>query len=127
MRYRILLGIFLAATVGFFLHVAMSSYIGPYISQEMAGKNVLHPPYPFFVNFIAYLTAILPVSGWAILFYLVYDRIPSNNFVWKGLLFSCLILFLKGDLIRQQVMSYIVGNPLHVAIIQSLDPLVRTF
>jgi hypothetical protein len=104
--------------------VGLSGVIGSYVQESMAGIDVLQPPYSFWITVMAFMTAVLPVTAWAILFLLVYDRIPFENMVMKGLTFSSLILLLKGDLIRQQIMGYAVGNPLHVVLVQSLDPLL---
>jgi hypothetical protein len=124
MNYRLILGILCSTIFGFFLHVELSGAIGSYVQRSMAGINVLQPPYPFWITAIAFVTAVLPVTAWAILFLFVYDRIPFENAVMKGLTFSSLILLLKGDLLRQQIMGYVVGNPFHVVLIQSLDPLL---
>jgi hypothetical protein len=88
MNYRLILGILCSTVLGFFLHVELSGAIGSYVQRSMAGINVLQPPYPFWITAIAFVTAVLPVTAWAILFLLVYDRIPCKSVVMKGLIYS---------------------------------------
>ncbi len=90
----------------------------------MKNVTILHPPYPFAINFWAYVTAILPGIGIVILYYLLNPHLKFKNRIVKGFIFSLLLLLAEGELIRPLVMNILVGNPIKIALIQQLQTLV---
>ena len=85
----------------------------------MANIHILHPDqYGFKVTFFAYLTLLIPASGIAFLYYFTGKDLPFNSRIVKGILLGIFLLLVKGDLIRQPIMDYLVGNPIIVVFLQ---------
>ncbi len=113
-----ILATLLASGVGMALHVFLLQTVTPLITHAMQGISIPQPPYSAIINLFAFITALLPVSGLAFLYYWIGDYIPAQSRLGKGLLLGFSFLFLKGDLIRQPLMNLLVGNPWEVVLLQ---------
>lgn len=112
----------LAGVLAVVLHIVIGTHVGGAVSVMMRGRHVLMPPYPANITITAIATAVLPGIGMTILYSLVVDRLPGGKWYLKGLCFSVLILFAKGELVRQPLMDLLIGNPIQVVLLQRLEP-----
>jgi hypothetical protein len=117
---RILVASVVAAIVALTVHILLQQWAQPIISERMRGIEVLRPPYGAFVTGVAYVTAVVPAIVAAILFYYGAHLLPARSRLGKGLWLGVLILLLKGDLVRQPVMNFLIGNPPSVVVLNDL-------
>ena len=122
---RVVLATAVASAAGFGIHVLYGQgwaldYIG---AAARAGRlnGVVREPYPTYVVIIAGLTALIPTFGKVLVFLLVRDRLPGRAAYVKGLAFGLLLLMINDALIRLPIMNVVVGNPVDVMFIQSLE------
>lgn len=86
-----------------------------------------HAPYDALITTVAGVTAILPVVGVLILFLLIKPRLPIRNPVVQGILLAALLLLMEGELIRQPLMNWLVGNPPFVVLLELLKVWIPRF
>lgn len=113
-----ILSIFLAAAVGLGCHVFLLKLITFIINKQMIGVQILHPPYPVFINIAAYVTMIFPAAGMVIVYYFLAPYFSFDSKILRGLCLAALILLVKGELIRAPIMNILVGNPIKIALLQ---------
>lgn len=115
----IILSTIIAGLVGMGVHIFLSSHLQTIIATAMAGKEILHPPYPSSIKIWAFLTALLPALGTSIIYYLLLPYLRRFQLpIVRGILFTALMLFAEGALIRQPIMNILVGNPVWLALLQ---------
>jgi hypothetical protein len=108
-----------AGIVGFGLHVFLLQATQPAIEHLMQGIHISQPPYSPTITFFAGITALLPVAGLVLLYYWFGQYLPAQTRVGKGLWLGFMVLFIKGDLLRQPFMDLLVGNPWKVVLLQN--------
>lgn len=115
----------LAAAIGFLIHVLYGQGIAIEYVQRAAedGRldDVIKQPYPTSVAVIAALTALIPAFGKVFVYILIQDKLPSQRKIIKGIIFGVLLLFVGDHLLRMPLMGLVIGNPLDVVIIQSIE------
>lgn len=117
----------LFGVLGFFIHVALGSTVQAVVAENMKGVAILKPPYGPLITSIAGLTALIPALFSLVLYMVIRKQIPGKAPLIKGLFFGALILLLKGQLIRQPLMNYLVGNPLWVVVLQQSEIWLANF
>jgi hypothetical protein len=118
--FRILVVSAVAAIVALTLHILIQQWSQPIISANMVGVEVARPPYGLLITGVAYVTAMVPAIVAAILFYYAGRLLPARTRFGKGLWLGVLILLLKGDLVRQPMMNFLIGNPPTVVVLNDL-------
>jgi hypothetical protein len=113
--------------VGLSLHIFLQRVIPIHVSELMEGIIVLTPPYPWFVNVLAYVTAIFPVIGLMAIYHLINSHLPSKGRLAKGIVFGLLMLLVQGLLIREPVMNLLVGNGLEVTLLTEISSCLPRF
>lgn len=96
-KIRTVMGILLAGFISEFIH-------------RHVGYGVTN--YNLFIDGIAYLTKPLEAVGVAIIYYFIGDRLPGRSPVYHGMLLGLLMLLVKGQLIRQPLMNFLLPNTL---------------
>jgi hypothetical protein len=114
------------SVIGLTTHIYLQKFATPLISNFMAGKTVVQPPYPFNVLVSAYATAILPVAGLLIIYNLISSSLKFDSRILKGLVFGGLVLLSEGKLIREPVMNAVVGNPWEVVLLDQIQSWLPT-
>jgi len=117
---RLLVAAIVAAIVALSLHIFLQQWTQPIIAHLMIGVEVARPPYGPLITTAAYVTAVVPALVAAVLFYYGAHLLPSRSRIAKGLLLGGLIILIKGDLIRQPIMNFLIGNPLPVVALTDL-------
>jgi hypothetical protein len=121
---RIVCATFLATAITFTIHVLYGRGLAENYVQyaaQLGRIKIISEPYPFFVVAIASITALIPTSGKVALYFLVRHILPGRSRIVKGLWFGILLLAIGDGLIRNPIMSFVVGNPVDVVFVQSLE------
>lgn len=104
--------------IGLSTHIYLLKVISPIIAERMQGIVIKKPPYDMVITTIAYVTFVLPTIGTVLVYYFIQNFLPGKSRILKGILFGILILLVKGELFRQPIMNYMVGNPITITLIQ---------
>lgn len=122
---RIVLATAVASAAGFGIHVLCGQgWALEYATRAaQAGRlgGVLREPYPTYVVVVAALTTLIPTLGKVLVFLLVRDRLPGRTALMKGLAFGLLLLLINDALLRLPIMNVVIGNPVDVMLVQSLE------
>ena len=114
-----------AVTLIFFVfHVVYGQgWVADYVQRAAeAGRLsvILQQPYPTWFVTVASATAAVAVLAKVVAFHLVGSLLPGS--IWfRGILFGCVLLLLEGELARMPLMNYLVGNPIDVVMLQSIE------
>ncbi len=107
----------LASCSAFIIHVLTVEWLPSWISQQMSGRNIT-PSWD--VRYVAALTSIEYGIG-AVLLYLAARQTLMRHIVfYRAVFLSVCLAMVSGALIRQPLMDVVVGNPLHVTMVQNL-------
>lgn len=124
-KTRILLATIVAATIGFAIHVFYGQGLAmeyvQSVAQEGRLSGIIRQPYPAWLVTVAATTALIPTFGKVLLYLLLQDKLPASSNTGRGLLFGLVLLVIDDALLRAPVMSVIVGNPIDVMLVQSLE------
>lgn len=106
----------IAALLSLTAHIYVMKLAQPYIDAIIQqateqGININPDPstYSFIVVGAAYLTAILMVAAYVFLYYHAQHLIPGKTKFTKTLVVVAILFGLKGDLVRQPIMNFIVS------------------
>ncbi len=72
------------------------------------------------IRYIAGVTSLEYGIAAIVLYYLARDKLIVFGKLKAALLFSVLLMALHGAFLRQPFMDYMVGNPIHVVLVQNL-------
>jgi hypothetical protein len=124
-KTRILLATLVATIIGFTIHVLYGQGLAmEYVqtaAQEGRLNEIIRQPYPTWLITIAAITALIPTFGKVLLYVLIQDRLPATGKTARGLLFGLVLLAIDDALLRIPIMSVVVGNPVDVMLVQSLE------
>lgn len=124
-KARILLATIVAASIGFAIHVLYGQGLAiEYVqsaAQEGRLNEIIQQPYPACLVAVAAITALIPTFGKVLLYVLIQDKLPASNNIGRGLLFGLVLLVIDDALLRKPIMSVVVGNPLDVMLVQSVE------
>jgi hypothetical protein len=97
-------------------HIYMMKLVQPYIDaimQQASQQGINFNPDPSSYSFIvvgaAYLTAILMIAAYVFLYYHAQYMIPGKTNLTKIVAVTAILFCLKGDLIRQPIMNFIMN------------------
>ena len=107
----------LASLSGFIIHVVSVEWLPSWIASQMNGIEI-KPSWA--VRYVAAATSVEYGIATVILYSLVRERINKAGLIKASLLLSALLLALDALLIRQPLMDFLVGNPIHVVLVQNL-------
>ncbi|EKD54747.1 MAG: hypothetical protein ACD_60C00048G0010 [uncultured bacterium] len=111
-KIRFLIGVVLAGVVAEFIHTNV-------------GMPATH--YNTFIDLVAYLTKPLQALGAAIIYYLMGDRLPTQSRFLRGIILGLLILLVKGQLIREPLMNFLLPNTMTEVLLQSTQVWLSNF
>ncbi len=111
-----LLILVLTAGVGFIIHVIEVEWLAAWVSQQMAGQSVA-PSWE--VRYVAMALSIEHSLAMFIIYLLLRLKIGHLHTAIQILALSGLTLAFKSLLLRQPIMDYLIGNPLHVVALQN--------
>jgi len=105
----------LAAATGFCLHVFSAEWVQHRVATLMDGKEVMSS---WDVRIPAAISSIEIGLGAALCYWLIRSRFPNLGWFRGGLCLTALVLMIKGNLIRQPLMNFLIGNPIEVVAVQ---------
>ncbi len=107
----------IASCSAFVIHVLTVEWLPNWISQQMIGKNITAS---WDVRYVAALTSIEYGIGAVLLYLAARQTLMRHKVFYRAVFLSACLAMVSGAFIRQPLMDVVVGNPLHVAIIQNL-------
>ncbi|MEZ0261540.1 MAG: hypothetical protein ACAH80_11055 [Alphaproteobacteria bacterium] len=126
-RFRFPLVVLIAAFVGLVAHVRLEVWAMPLISKMTANLGPPDEQYPNLIIFMAYATACISVGLVAFLYRHLGQYMPVKKKWQRVLLLAAIVLEIKGDLIRQPVMDFIVNvtqgleTPFQFVVVNQMD------
>jgi len=125
--FRFPLAVGIAAFLALWSHVLLETWAQPLIAAMTA--NILPPEesYPRLIIFMAYATACVSVGLIAFLYHHLGQYMPVRKKWLRVLLLAAIVLEIKGDLIRQPVMDFIVNvtldleTPFKFVVVNQMD------
>lgn len=105
----------LSSIAGFCLHVFSAEWLQHWIAARMEGRAMVSS---WDVRVPAAISAIEIGLGASLTYWLLRSRFPALGWARGGLCLAGLILMIKGNLIRQPLMNFLVGNPVEVVAVQ---------
>jgi len=121
---RIATSAVLAAIIAFSIHVFYGQNLAAkFVSTAFKARHWItaHQPYPPFIFYSAFATAIVRMLGFGVIYSLIQDRLPGRSRAVKGLVYGLLIMFCTDDFLRLPAMNLLVGNPIDVVLVQSAE------
>ena len=117
MRYFFIVLVAMVASLsGFFVHVISVEWLPNWVANQMQDFTIKSS---WDVRYIAALSAIEYGLAAVGLYLLSRPRLIKVGILNAALIFSVLLASIHGAFIRQPVMDYIIGNPIHVVIVQN--------
>jgi hypothetical protein len=126
-RFRLPLAVCIAAFLALVAHVRLEMWAQPLIHAMTADVLPPEEQYPNLIIFMAYATACISVGLIAFLYHHLGQYMPVRKKGLRVLLLAAIVLEIKGDLIRQPVMDFIVNvtldldNPLKFVVVNQMD------
>ncbi len=118
MKYFLLLILAITASLtGFIVHVFTVEWLPDWIGSQMQGIE-LQPSWA--VRYVAGITSIEYGIAAIVLYHLARDKLIQFGKLNASIYLSLLLLALNAMLIRQPLMDYLIGNPIHVVIVQNI-------
>ena len=105
-----------ASTSSFIVHVATVEWLPSWISSQME-KLSIQPSWD--VRYIAGVTSLEYGIAAIALYYLGRNKLIGFGKFKASLVFSVLLMAIHGAFLRQPFMDYVVGNPIHVILVQN--------
>jgi hypothetical protein len=115
-----------ATAASFFSHVYLQAWSSQWLadhSDYMRSLDILRPPYPTAVVVAAGVLQLLPISAEFVLCALAWMSLSFRQTLSKAVAIVILLL-LAHDVVRSDIMTVIVGNPIGVALISRADSVV---
>lgn len=106
----------LASASSFIVHVTTVEWLPSWIGNQMQGITV-QPSWN--IRYIAGITSLEYGLAAIALYYLARDKLLIFGKLKSAILFSILLTAIHGAFFRQPFMDYVVGNPLHVVLVQN--------
>ncbi len=119
--WRFLLAAAVASAVGFAIHVVDQLIVPAWVQRQMRGVPSAGPPAGGTLVAAA-LTSIEIGAACCILYALLRSATPTLRPIPRGLLAGVLILAIGGQLIRQPLMNWLIGNPPRVVLAMAAGP-----
>ena len=114
--FLLLLVAIIASVASFIVHVATVEWLPQWIGSQMRGIQI-QPSWE--VRYVAALTSVEYGIAAVTIYTLCRDRLHSFG-LFKGIgLYAILLAALHGAFLRQPLMDYIIGNPIHVVAVQN--------
>lgn len=102
--------------MGFVVHVFNVEWLPDWIGGQMQGVEI-KPSWA--VRYVAGITSIEYGIAVIVLYHLARDKLIQFGKFKASVYLSLLLLALSALFIRQPLMDYLIGNPIHVVIVQN--------
>jgi len=114
---RLYLKLVLCTLIGAILalssHIYISEWVNPFITKMMEGLNSPTGNYPFHITAAAYGTTFVTVGLLVFVYYQAGHLLTISNSGAKVLVLTVIILEMKGSLLRQPLMDYLINSSLY--------------
>jgi len=98
------------------VHVISVEWLPDWIGSQMQGITTQSS---WSVRYVAGITSIEYGFAAVALYYLARDKLINYGLFKASLIFSVLLTAIHGAFIRQPFMDYVIGNPIHVVLVQN--------
>ena len=117
MKYLYLVVItILASASSFIVHISTVEWLPSWIGSQMQGIDI-QPSWNF--RYIAGATSIEYGFAALAIYFLGRDKLIVHGKVKASLILGIILAAIHGAFIRQPLMDVIIGNPIHVALVQN--------
>lgn len=106
----------LSSLSGFVVHVISAEWLPDWIAGEMKGVSV-SPSWD--VEYTAAVTSVEYGASALLLYHFGREKLIRCGVMKASLIFSCLLAGIHAALIRQPLMDFTIGNPIHVVLVQN--------
>lgn len=107
----------IASSSSFVIHIISVEWLPAWIGSQMQSITTQSS---WAVRYVAGITSIEYGFAAAALYFLARDKLINYGFLKASLIFSVLLAAIHGAFIRQPFMDYMVGNPIHVVLVQNV-------
>lgn len=111
-----LIAVVLASLSSFVVHVLTVEWLPTWIGNQMQGISI-QPSWD--VRYVAAFTSIEYGLSALALYLLCREKLMTLGLCKAYVIFAALLTAIHGALIRQPLMDYLVGNPIHVVMVQN--------
>lgn len=105
-----------ASVVSLLVHIAIAEWLPVWIGGQMQGLQI-QPSWD--VRYLAGITSIEYGLATIALYYLTRKKLLKFGRFKASLVIFSLLAAINGALVRQPLMDFAVGNPLHVVLVQN--------
>ncbi|MCP3922077.1 MAG: hypothetical protein GY714_05760 [Desulfobacterales bacterium] len=105
-----------ASMSSFVVHIATVDWLPVWIGNQMQGINI-QPSWS--VRYVAAVTSVEYGLAGIVLYSLAREKLLVFGTFKTAIIFSILLASIHGAFVRQPLMDYLVGNPMHVALVQN--------
>ncbi len=115
------------------IHIHILEWVKPKLDALMHGFQPESSAYPSIIIFMAHITAFITVGLVMFLYYHTQHLLIVKHKILKAFLVACILLEIKGDLLRQPLMDYLLNynlgmkNPLLFVVLNQLDKWLANF
>jgi hypothetical protein len=102
----------------FFTHKFAADRLPQWLGEQMVGVEIKRLPYGSEVVIPATLTTVEYGIALFLLYLALRRSLPAASAFSRSLALAALSLALGGNLVRMPMMQLVVGNPLHVVLVQ---------
>ncbi len=106
----------LASLSSFVVHIVTVEWLPMWINTQMQGTQVMSS---WNVRYIAAVTSVEYGISACIIYLLLREKLLTFGVVNALIGYAVLLAGLHGAFVRQPLMDYIVGNPIHVVLVQN--------
>ncbi len=107
----------LASSCSFLIHLFSAEWLMSWVAEQMKDHSVT-PSWN--VRNIALFTSIEYGIAAVIMYQLMRDKLIQHGRFIAIIIFAILLTAIHGALFRQPFMDFVVGNPLHVTLVQNI-------
>jgi hypothetical protein len=115
------------------IHIFLQEWTKPLINKLLAGFNPESSGYTVLVKVIAYCTTLITITLIVFLYYHTNHLLPIKQKLAKALIVACILLEIKGELIRLPVMNIVynytlgMSNPFSFVLFYYVDKWLANF
>ncbi len=106
----------IASSSSFVVHAISAEWLPGWIAMQMQGLSV-QPSWS--VRYVALITSIEYGVGATVLYILARDKLSKFGQAKAIVIFSVLLMAIHGAFVRQPLMDFLIGNPIHVVLVQN--------
>ncbi|SIO96741.1 hypothetical protein [Vibrio spartinae] len=106
----------IASSSSFIVHIISAEWLPSWVATQMQGMSI-QPSWS--VRYVALITSIEYGLGATVLYMLAREKLIIFGRMKATIIFSVLLMAIHGAFVRQPLMDFLIGNPIHVVVVQN--------